>query len=72
MNYYEGNDVIEFLVDPYMIAAQILLQTKKIQEATEYIRKAEFVIKQLNGDINEKMIEIYSIKISLYMMTEKL
>jgi len=25
MNYYEGNDVIEFLVDPYMIAAQILL-----------------------------------------------
>ncbi len=51
----------ESLIDPYIMAASIYLQTNKIPEAAAYLKKAEAVVKSLSGEINEKAIEIYSL-----------
>ena len=61
IEYFEGNDVSESLIDPYILAASIYLQTNKIPEAAAYLKKAEAVVKSLSGEINEKAIEIYSL-----------
>jgi hypothetical protein len=68
--YFDGNEVCETLVDPYMIVASIYMQTNKIPEAIEYLKKGEFVIKALNGDINEKMLEIYTCYIQISMIQQ--
>jgi len=72
LKYFEGNEITETLVDPYMIVASIYMQTNKIDEASQYLLKAENVVKALNGDINEKMLEIYSIQIQICMMLQKI
>lgn len=68
LRYFEGNEISETLVDPYMIAASIYMQMNQINEAQIYIRKATDIIQALNGDINEKMLEVYSIQIQLCMI----
>lgn len=68
LDYFEGNDVAETLVDPYMIAASIYLQTNKIPEAAAYLKKAEAVVTSLSGEINEKSLEIFTLQIQINMM----
>ena len=63
LKYFEGNDATETLVDPYMIVASIYMQTNRIAETSDYLKKAETVIKALSGDISEKMLEIYTLRI---------
>lgn len=72
LEYFEGNDVAETLVDPYMIAASIYLQTNKIPEAAAYLKKAEAVVKSLSGEINEKSLEIFTLQIQINMMQQNL
>lgn len=72
LEYFEGNEITETLVDPYMILASIYMQTNKIQEAATYLSKAENVIKSLNGDINEKMLEVYTLQIQICMINQRI
>ena len=55
-----------------MIVASIYMQTNRIPEANEYLRKAENVVKALNGEINDKMLEIYTLSIQICMMLQKI
>lgn len=72
IQYFEGNDITETLVDPYMIVASIYMQTNKIKEAAQYLQKAEEVVKGLNGDISEKFLEIYTLQVQINMMEQKI
>ena len=58
LDYFEGNELNEALVDPYLIASSIYLQQQQIQKSSEYLVKAEQVVVQFSGEINDKMIEI--------------
>lgn len=69
--YFEGNEINETLVDPYMIVSSIYMQTNELPKALEYLAKAENVVKNLNGEMNEKFLEIYSLQIQINMMTEE-
>ena len=71
LKYFEGNDATETLVDPYMIVASIYMQTNRIAETSDYLKKAETVIKALSGDISEKMLEIYTLRIQICMVEQK-
>ena len=44
IEYFDGNEINEALVDPYLMVATISLQTQKIEEAVLYIKKAESVV----------------------------
>jgi len=66
--YFEGNEIAENYVDPYMILASVYMQTNQIGKAMEYLVKAEAIIKALNGELNEKMLEIFTIQIQINMM----
>ena len=71
LEYFEGNEMIEVLVDPYLIASSIYLQQQRVQESTVYLQKAEQVILANSGEINDKMLEIYNQKIHLCMMLQQ-
>jgi tetratricopeptide (TPR) repeat protein len=68
--YFEGNEITETLVDPYMIAATIYMQLNQIKQAEVHLKKAQDIIQALNGDINEKMLEIYTVQIQLNMIQQ--
>jgi hypothetical protein len=57
--YFEGNEVNEILVDPNIIAASICMRMQLIPEAVKYLNTAESIVKQLSGEMNEKLIDIY-------------
>jgi hypothetical protein len=61
LKYFDGNEINETLIDPYMILASIYLQTNKIGEASQVLQKAENIVMQLSGEVSEKMIEIFSL-----------
>eukprot|EP00347_Sterkiella_histriomuscorum_P010167 403377348 len=59
MTYYEGNPNNELVVDPYLYLSGIYMQKNDIQNSITIILKAESVVKALNGELNEKLLEIY-------------
>lgn len=71
LTYFNGNDVIETLIDPYVILSSIYLQQNRLQESKKYVDKAESLVRALNGELNDKMIEIYSLSMQLFMLQQK-
>ena len=71
IEYYEGNDINEALVDPYIIVTSVLMQLGNIQQAAEYLNKAEGVVQALQGEMSDKIIEILTQKISIQMATQQ-
>ena len=65
--YFDGNEVVDFLVDPYMIISNMYLQKNRLQESMVYLLKAESLIKSLFGELNVRMLEIYSLQIQFSM-----
>ena len=71
LEYFQGNEMNEILVDPYLIASSIYLQQQKVQESTVYLQKAEQVVLANSGEINDKMLEIHNQRIHLCMMLQQ-
>ena len=71
IDYFEGNELNEALADPYLIASSIYIQLQQIQQAAIYLKKAEDIVAQFSGEINDKMIEILNQKIHLLMLAQQ-
>lgn len=71
IDYFEGNELNEALADPYLIASSIYIQQQQIQQAAIYLKKAEDIVAQFSGEINDKMIEILNQKIHLLMLAQQ-
>lgn len=65
IDYYDGNETNEMIIDPYIILCSLQLQSDHFDEATQSITKAEKITKELCGDYCEKLIDIYAMFQSL-------
>ena len=59
IDYYEGNEQNELIAEPLIILASIQLQTQQIEEAYKTGQRAERIVKEMNGELSEKLLEIY-------------
>src|ERR1035437_8942756 len=61
IEYFEGNEVNESMCEPLLIMASCYFQLGNIQMAVQTAVKCEKILKELSGEVNEKLMDVYSL-----------
>lgn len=68
--YFDGNQETEILIDPLLMISQILQRGNKMKESMTYLTTAEQIVKGLQGDLNDRMLDIYTQYVELTMYAQ--
>ncbi|CDW73541.1 tpr repeat-containing protein [Stylonychia lemnae] len=71
LEYFDGNEDNELLVDPLIFIGQIYTELDKIPQAIQALIRAEKIVKALSGEISDKLLDIYQQLSTLMVFDQK-